>query len=139
MAIQEEIFRSAHGICRPFSEAAGVTCRGYSLLLERRITDFGSEKSFARASRQVQEHYGLEVGASTVRRITEDHGQQLHGKPDLVQGKAPGRHGVAQLIAETDGSMIPIVTRDPAHGGDQRKSRVLGWKEARLEIGRAHV
>jgi len=111
-----------------------VTCRGYSLLLQRRITDLGSEKSFARAARQVKEHYGLEVGASTVRRITEDHGQQLHGKPDLVQGKASGRHGVAQLIAETDASMIPIVTRDPAHEGDRRKSRVLGWKEARLGL-----
>lgn len=111
-----------------------MTCRGYSLLLERRITDLGSEKSFARASQQVQEHYGLEVGASTVRRITEGHGQQLHGKPDLVQGKAAGQHGVAQLIAETDGSMIPIVTRDPAHEGDQRKTRVLGWKEARLGL-----
>lgn len=66
--IKEEIFRSAQGICRPFSEAAGVTCRGYSLLLQRRITDLGSEKSFARAARQVKEHYGLEVGASTVRR-----------------------------------------------------------------------
>ena len=132
--IKEEIFRSAQGICRPFSEAAGVTCRGYSLLLQRRITDLGSEKSFARAARQVKEHYGLEVGASTVRRITEDHGQQLHGKPDLVQGKASGRHGVAQLIAETDASMIPIVTRDPAHEGDRRKSRVLGWKEARLGL-----
>lgn len=132
--VKEEIFGSAHGICRPFSEAAGVTCRGYSLLLQRRITDFGSEKSFARASRQVKEHYGLEVGATTVRRITEDHGHRLHGKADLVQGKAPGQHGVAQLIAETDGSMIPIVTRDPAHEGDRRKSRVLAWKEARLGL-----
>ena len=112
-----------------------MSCRGYSLLLQRRITDFGSEKSFERASRQVKEHYGLEVDASTVRRITQAHGQQLHGKPELMQGNAPGQQrAAAQLIAETDGSMIPIVTRDPAHTGDQRKSRQLGWKEARLGL-----
>jgi hypothetical protein len=78
------------------------------------------------------------VGATTVRRITQAHGQQLHGKPEWVQGKAPGQRAAVQLIAETDGSMIPIVTRDPAHTGDQRKSRQLGWKEVRLGLVYEH-
>ncbi len=132
--IKEQTFKSAAGVCRPFSEAAGVQCRGYSLLLQRRLTDFGTEKSFERAARQLQEHYGLEVGASTVRRITEGHGQQLHGKPELVQGPASVAGGVAQIIAEIDGSMIPIVSLDPAQEGDQRKARQIGWKEARLVL-----
>ncbi len=78
--IKEQTFKSAAGVCRPFSETAGVQCRGYSLLLQRRLTDFGTEKSFERAARQLQEHYGLEVGASTVRRITEAH-EQKRGLP----------------------------------------------------------
>jgi hypothetical protein len=105
-----------------------VSCRGYSLL-QRRITDFGSEKSFERASRQVKEHYGLEVGATTVRRITQGHGQQLHGKPEWVQGKASGQRAAAQLIAETEGSMMPIVTRAPPHARSTQES------SARLERG----
>jgi hypothetical protein len=120
-------------VCRPFSEAAGVHCRGYSLLLQRRLTDFGADKSFDRAAQQVLEHSGVQVGASTVRRITEAHGQQLHGKAQLVQG-APSEGGLAQIVAEIDGSMIPIVSLDPSQEGDQRKARQIGWKEARLVL-----
>jgi len=128
------LFKSACGVRRPFSETAGVRCRGYSLLLQRRITDFGSEKSFDRAVRQMKEHYDLSVGASTVRRITEAHGQRLHGRAELVQGEANAPGCVAQLIAETDGTMIPTVTTDPSCRGDQRKTRQVQWKEARLGL-----
>jgi len=134
IAIEEMLFKSACGVRRPFSETAGVRCRGYSLLLQRRITDFGSEKSFERAARQVKEHYGFAVGASTVRRITEGHGQRLHGKAELVQGTADAPRGVAQLIAQTDGTMIPTVSMDPSRQGDQRKARQVAWKEARLAL-----
>ncbi len=93
---------------RPFSESAQVTCRGHSLLLQRRLTDFGSEKSFARAAEQVKEHYGFEISPSTVRRVTEAHGQRLHGHPEFLQGDA-ATEPKAQLIAEADGTMIPMV------------------------------
>ena len=98
------------------------------------MTDFGSEKSFDRAVRQMKEHYDLSVGASTVRRITEAHGQRLHGRAELVQGEANAPGCVAQLIAETDGTMIPTVTTDPSCRGDQRKTRQVQWKEARLGL-----
>ncbi len=134
IGIEERLFKSAGGVLRPFSETAGVRCRGYSLLLQRRITDFGSEKSFDRAARQMDEHYGLTVGASTVRRITQDHGEQLHGKTEWVQGTAEAQGSVAQIIVETDGTMIPTVTTDPSHQGDKRTTRQVGWKEARLGL-----
>lgn len=116
---------------RPFSESAQVSCRGYSLLLQRRLTDFGAEKSFARAAEQVKEHYGLEVSPSTVRRVTEAHGEHLAGHPEFLQGEA-ATEAKAQLIVEADGTMIPIVTMDPTQPVDQRKTRQTGWKEARL-------
>jgi len=134
IALEEVMFKTSKGVFRPFSQSAGVKCRGYSLLLQRRVTDFGAEKSFDGAARQMKEHYGIEISASTVRRITQGHGHRLQGQSELIQGGADTSRDVAQLIAQTDGSMIPIVTRDPDYVGDQRKTRLLGWREARLGL-----
>jgi len=110
-------------------------CRGYSLPFQRRITDFGAERSYERAAGQVLEHYGVAVSASTVRRITLSHGQWVGDQPALTQGEpAPADHGAQQLVAETDGSMIPTVTTEATCRGDRRKTRAVGWREARLSL-----
>jgi len=130
----EQVFKwKSGGTWRPFSESAEIACRGYSLLLQRRITDFGAEKSFDGAARQFKEHYGFVVPASAVRKITEGHGDAIHGHPELLQGEAV-LDAKAQLIGETDGTMVPIVTTDPTQGGDQRKTRAVCWKEVRLAL-----
>ena len=123
---------------RPFSDAAGVACRGYSLPFQRRITDFGSEKAFERASRQVKEHYDLDISPSTVRRITQGHGERVQDHPELTQGRANKETCAQQLIAETDGTMIPTVTTDANCEGDRRKTRQVGWKEVRLSLVYEH-
>ena len=46
---------------RTFSAAAAVRCRGYSLGLQRLLTDFGADHSFAQAVAKVKEHYLIEV------------------------------------------------------------------------------
>jgi hypothetical protein len=130
----EQVFKwTAGGTWRPFSESAEIPYRGYSLLLQRRITDFGSEKSFDQAAGQFKEHYDVEIPASAVRRITEAHGDAIHGHPELLQGETASDAKV-QLIAQTDGAMVPIVTTDPTQEGDQRKTRAVCWKEARLTL-----
>jgi hypothetical protein len=131
--VEEHTFLRARHLVRPFSAHAGVTCRGYSGPLQRRLTDFGAEKSFARAAQQVWEHYGIEVSAGAVRSITQAHGERLLQAPEIVQGPAR-TEAVPQLIAETDGSMIPTVEIDEEAAGDRRKTRQVGWKEARLSL-----
>jgi len=121
------------GVKRPFSEQAGIRCRGYSTPFQRRITDFGAEKSFERAAQQIEEHYGLDISPSTVRRITEQHGQHLQEQSDFNIG-TPAEVCTHQLIAETDGTMIPIVHFDLEGDADQRKTRVTCWKEGRLSL-----
>ena len=91
---------------RPFSEQADIRCRGYALLFQRRITDFGAEKSFARAVRQIEAHDGREVSPSAVRRITEQQGQHLQEQSDYSIG-TPAQERVQQLIAEADGTANP--------------------------------
>ena len=61
---------------RPMRDAFGVVGRQYSDALERALTDFGIEKSFGRAAKQFAEHYGWEVGRTTVLRLTERLGEQ---------------------------------------------------------------
>ena len=130
----EQVFKwTAGGTWRPFSESAEIFCRGYSLLFQRRVTDFGAEKSFEKAARQFKEHYGFDVPESTVRRITEGHGEAIHGHPDLLQGEAVS-DAKMQLVGETDGTMVPIVTTAPTQDGDQRKTRSTCWKEVRLAL-----
>lgn len=119
---------------RPFSLSSELSCRCYSLPFQRRITDFGSEKSFDRAAAQTKEHYNVDISASTVRRITEGHGAQIEGHPELIQGAKRTIDDASLLIIETDGSMIPIVEIDSEKEGDQRKHRTVCWKETKLGL-----
>jgi hypothetical protein len=139
--VVEEIFtRGRKGPeVRPFSQSAEVRPRGYSQPMQRAITDFGADGTFVEVSQKMKEHYGIEVPVSTARQITEGHGGALL-KSQQLQTEIPPRPGVACIIAEMDGSMIPIVeTPEPADrcpSLDRRKNRQLGWQEARLCLAR---
>ena len=99
------------------------------------MVDFGADDPFAGAAQKLKEHYGIDVPVDTVRTTTEKHGSviQIHTPLETVM---PERPGVDQLIAELDGSMIPTVETAPVGDTtekiDRRKTRKLGWKEARL-------
>jgi Uncharacterised protein family (UPF0236) len=123
---------------RPFSESAEVGCRRCSPALQRAISDFGADDPFAGASAKLKEHYGIDIPVSTTRAITEKHGEAI-----LVEQKqeSPLREqaGVAVLITEMDGSMLPVVETAEASGTsmDRRKTRKLSWKETRLCLAHA--
>lgn len=109
---------------RPFCQQAQVTARSYSRRLQRVLTDFGAEDSFAAATRRVREHYGVPVPPSAVRTHTLHHARALAAT--VAAPAAPA----AQLITQMDGSMVPIV--EPGPGPDGRKGKQLLWREARL-------
>lgn len=124
---------------RPFSESAEVECRSCSVPLQRTITDFGADGSFGRgASAKLREHYGIEVPATVIRAVTEKHGEVMLQMQQQEPSKLPDRPGVAVLIAETDGCMIPIVEiAEPVAAEppvDRRKCRAVDWKEGRLSL-----
>src|SRR5712692_32324 len=113
IAVVEHLFWQDSGLLRPFCRSAGVTCRGYSQPLCRRITDFGADEAFGQVPAKLKEHYGIEVPVSAVRTITEGHAGQIHAQLEL-QTTLPAC-GVEWVSAETDGSMIPLVeTAAPA-------------------------
>jgi hypothetical protein len=77
--IQEQTYRyrRTRALLRPFSKAASVTCRGYWLGLQRVLTDFGADHSFAQATAKVKEHYLIDIPASAARFYTHKHAAQL--------------------------------------------------------------
>jgi hypothetical protein len=71
---------------RPFCREAQVKHRGYSLRLQRVLTDFGSEVSFGRAVSRVREHYAVEVPVEAVRQHTLRHAKP---SPHWPRGRRP--------------------------------------------------
>ncbi len=81
MEVKDRIWCSPkQSYLRPLPKRLGVTPRGRSRRLQRVLTDFGSEHSFARAAQSVKEHYGFELGASAVRATTLEHAHRAQEK-----------------------------------------------------------
>ncbi len=135
----EQLFWQEGHVLRPFCRAAGISCRGYSQPLQRRMTDFGADLAFGQVPAKLKEPYGIEVPVSAVRTITEAHASPIHAQ-DQLPTTVPAQE-VPWVIAETDGSMLPIVDTAPAQpggaGGDRRKTRQGRWQEARLSLAHA--
>ena len=133
----EQEYRKPGQRFRPFSRSAGITCRCCSLPLRRAVTDFGADHAFGRVPEKLKEHYGITLPVSTVRRITETHARHIHERrrQERIE-EYPAVRGRDCVIAETDGSMVPVVMTD-RNAEDLRKGKKYLWKEARLSI--AHV
>jgi hypothetical protein len=124
---------------RPFQKAAEVHCRGYSRPLQRVITDFGADVAFGKIPQKMMEHYGVSIPISAGQRVTESHAQHIL-EAQRWETANPAIEGVAFLIAEMDGTMIPIVetmaNETDSEEIDRRKTRKISWKEARLTSAR---
>lgn len=88
--------------------------------------------SFEEATRKMKEHYGLDIPACAIRKITEYHGEAItKWKPEEVE------ENTKLLIAEIDGSMVPILELgERKEGIDLRKTRKVCWKEVKLCFAR---
>ena len=112
-----------------------MTPRGRSRRLQRVLTDFGCEHSFARAAGSVLEHYGVEIGVSAVRAATLAHAQRA--QDELEEQYAESFRvlpavGPAHVIAEADGTMICTV-----EAGPRKAKRPRQWREMRLVAAQA--
>ncbi len=118
------------------------------MALQRILTDFGAEKSFEQASRQLKEHYGVELHHSSVREVVLKHAERA---AEFVEGEdretvadyekqSSFRPGKPWLIVESDGSMVRTgeLERDLAEGvspaGRPKRTRKTRWREARLSL-----
>lgn len=114
---------------RPLAITARIRSRSASLGLQRALTDFGADTSFAAAAQKVREHYRIEVPVSLLRSSTLRHAEAMKLEPE-VSARLPAG-GVRQLLTEIDGTLLPVVEIGTAPA-DKRKQRLCKWQEARL-------
>ena len=130
--MKEQLWRSGTHTQRPFCAATRVQPRGCSRRLQRALTDFGADHAFAAAVKKVQEHYGVSVPVERVRTVTLHHAHALASPAPLPVRTLPAS-GAAYIVAEADGTMLPIVDTSAAPpGADRRKFRQVYYQEARL-------
>lgn len=99
------------------------------------LTDFGAESSFGKAVGRLKEHYGIEVPSGAVRQITEQHAEAMLRQQQVLR-ELPEQGCHPQLIGQMDGSLVPLVAVKEGASGDRRKTRTVGWQEARLVLAR---
>jgi hypothetical protein len=107
----------------------GLEPGGFSRKVRRAMVDFGAEVSFAKAAERMSEHHGLRVRAEEVRQETYEHARTM-GQMEPAT-RAPS----AVVVAQIDGSMIPILQK-AATGADKRRARQVGWQELKACLAR---
>ena len=130
---------------RPVKERLKIRHGSRTPAVERALTDFGAEESFAQAAVRFQEHYGWEIGSSTVLRVVE--GVAAHAEKYLAARLAEARQpytlplaqrrGVAELLVELDGCEIRTVfcyQELNEESGEVRRKRKMDWKEVRVGL-----
>jgi hypothetical protein len=102
------------------------------------LTDFGADEAFGPAAAKVREHYGVEVNAERVRQVSLHHAGRMAAKARVEPCTRLAARGPDWIVAEADGTMLPIVdTSGAPAGADARKHRVVSWLEARVVVARA--
>lgn len=116
--------------------SAKVSPLGCSRPLQRAIVDFAADQPFAQARGKLKEHYGVEIGESTIRRITFGHAEAMFeaGRRGSDFPEEPGSS--KPIVVETDGGMVPIV-EPGGDAKDKRKGKTLSWREAKLSLAHA--
>ena len=117
----------------------------------RALTDFGAEQSFGRAAKQFQEHYGYEVGRTSVLRLvesvaleTEDYVEaRLANAAEAYALPVAERPGVCTIVTQLDGCEIRTGTLQPGEGKERtavrnlpKRKRVEAWRDVRTGFAR---
>ena len=149
-----------HGV-RPVATTLGLTHGRRSLATERALTDFGAEESFGQATKRFKEHYGWDVGRTTILRVVEGHAidaetyvdQRLAASRSDFDEPVGVRPGADRLLTELDGCEIRTGTLVPHPDGGTtpvrhrpRRQRREEWRDVRVgfvrqldEIERTYV
>lgn len=131
MAVRERVWcRADKPYIRLLPRRLGIATRGQTKRLQRVLTDFGCEQSFAKAAFRVKEHYGFEISPSAIRRTTMLHAKRAHEHLQVEYQQSyrllPPK-GEEHIIVEADGTMICTV-----EAGPRGQSKPREWKEMRL-------
>jgi hypothetical protein len=137
VSVQEQLWRQQMKIVRPFCDQAKVANRSCSRRLERAMTDFAADDAFATAAAKLKEHYGVEVTHERIRQVCLKHAKLINPKVPTLYTILPSV-GADYLIAEADGTMLPVVdTSQAPANADRRKHRKVSWKEVKVVVAQS--
>jgi hypothetical protein len=133
---------------KPLLDEMKITHQGRTETVEKALTDFGIEESFAQAAKRFQEHYKFRIPTSTVNRVTKScaldaqaylEKKLQEGKELYLQGENPGSLDDPMLV-ELDGCEIRtgiLEPRKPSEDGQQgKRTKALTWREVRVGLAR---
>lgn len=136
---EERVLRHGTATVRPLAELLGLKAGGLTRPLERALVDFGAEESFAHAAGRLFTHHRIRLSEATIRRRTLGHARRIRNSQagKSAPGALPANGGPDDIVAEIDGTMLPVVHTQAGKDGNARKHRSCQWKETRLAAARA--
>ena len=112
-------------------QSAHVSNRKCSRRLQRAVTEFGADLSWAEAADKIVEHYGVVVPESTARRVTLAHAAKIYQRSRGLPQGLPNKVAPEQtFIAQIDGSMIPTVRASSSEGDKLHKAKACSGKKS---------
>jgi len=135
---------------KPLIDEMKITHQGRSEAVNRALSDFGIEDSFATAAMRFKEHYHYHIGPSATARATKNTAQQAL---DYVETKL-SNSGIEQeekqvsidtMLVELDGCEIRTAqmvsvensTETTPVYGNPKKKKQLNWRDVRIGFVRA--
>lgn len=139
---------------RPMKDQFGLRGNGKTLSLERALSDFGSETSYGEAERMFREHYGFDIGRTSILRVTRDVGEDAEEYLETRLASVAEEYGLPprerassadELVVQLDGCLIRTgelkTARQAGLGAEDGyepddKVRVQDWREVRTGLVR---
>lgn len=147
--VESPVLRKRQGrkSVRPVAVALGIRHAMKTVRLRRAITDFGGNESFARAAERMREHYGFEVGRTSILRVVKEQARiaddfvrrRLGSAQDLYEMPEAERKSHPSMLAELDGCEIRTGTYEPGEGvtpkrGSPKRRRNEAWRDVRMGL-----
>lgn len=139
------------GVCsKPLIDEMKITHQGRSEAVNRALSDFGIEDSFARAAARFIEHYHYDIGSSAAARSTKKTAQQAmayvenklsNPKPEQEQEK----RSIDKMLVELDGCEIRTARLESIENSTEttpvynnpKKNKQIKWRDVRLGFARS--
>jgi len=122
-----------------------ITHQGRSEAVNRALSDFGIEDSFAMAAVRFKEHYHYDIGSSSAARSTKQAAQQAM---EYVENKLSNvnleskeaNESIDKMLAELDGCEIRTARFVPVEDSTEttpvynnpKKEKIINWRDVRL-------
>lgn len=149
MEIRSAYLWSGNLHSKPLVDEMKITHHGRSQAVDRALSDFGIEESFAIAALRFKEHYHYDIGVSAVARATKKTAQQAM---EYVENKLSNsileqeqkQLSVDTILVELDGceirtaQIVPIEnsTETTPVYGNAKKNKQINWRDVRIGFAR---